>query len=283
MLLSIAKIAAAVALLLVALLVVFQSRLVWFPSGAPQITPSSARAPYRDVTLATRDGLALHAWLLPAEKARGLLVFCHGNGGSIADRIDAGAALQAMGLTTLLFDYRGYGGNGGSLSEEGTYVDAEAAFDFLAALPAEGGAAAPPKLPIVAFGESLGGAVAVELARRRPVAALVTESTFTSIADMAARIYPWLPVRWLLRIRYASIEKVADVKCPWLLLHSRRDEVVPFPQGEQLFAAATAAAEAAGRAPPRFAELRGGHNEGGFLVSPDGNAALESFFGTVLR
>ena len=281
MLFSLVKIAAAVVLIAVVLMVVFQSRMIWLPSGAPQVTPSLLKLPYRDVTLTTRDGVALHSWLLPAERPRALLVFCHGNGGSIGDRIDSGAALRELGLTTLLFDYRGYGGNGGSLSEEGTYLDAEAAYDFLAALPAEEGATA--KLPIVAFGESLGGAVAIELARRRPLAGLVTESTFTSIDDMAAKLYPWLPVRRLLRIHYDSIAKLADVKCPWLLMHSRGDEIVPYSHGERLLAVASAAALAAGRPPPRFAELRGGHNEGGFLVSPDGKAALASFLDAVLR
>ncbi len=277
MVFALLKIAVAVVVIAVTLLVVFQAKLVWLPTGAPEVTPSLLRIPYRDVTLTTRDGVALHAWLLPAEEPRGLLVFCHGNGGNIGDRIDSGAELRRLGFTTLLFDYRGYGGNGGSLSEEGTYLDAEAAYDFLAALP-------PAKpLPIIAFGESLGGAVAIELARRRPLAGLVTESTFTSIADMGAELYPFLPVRWILRIRYASVDKVADVKCPWLLLHSRADDIVPYAHVERLLAAATAAAQAAGRAPPRFAELRGGHNEGGFLVSPDGKAALASFFDSVLR
>ena len=283
MLLSIVKVAAAVVLLVVVLLLLFQGRMVWLPSGAPDVTPAALQIPYRDVTLRTRDGVALHSWLLPAEKPRGFVVYCHGNGGCIGDRIEAGAALRALGLTTLLFDYRGYGGNGGSLSEEGTYLDAEAAFDLVAALPAEPGAAAAERLPILAFGESLGGAVAVELARRRPLAGLVTESTFTSIDDMGARLYPFLPVRWILRIHYASLDKVSDVKCPWLLLHSPKDEIVPFSHGERLFAAATAAARAAGRPAPLFAALLGGHNAGGFRVSPDGRAALESFLDSVLR
>jgi fermentation-respiration switch protein FrsA (DUF1100 family) len=283
MVFALLRIAVAVVVVAVTLLVVFQGKLVWVPSGAPEVTPSLLKIPYRDVTLTTRDGVALHAWLLPAEEPRGLLVFCHGNGGSIGDRIDDGAELRRLGLTTLLFDYRGYGGNGGALSEEGTYLDAEAAYDFLAALPAEGGAAPAKPLPILAFGESLGGAIAIELARRRPLTGLVTESTFTSIADMGAELYPFLPVRWLLRIRYASVDKVADVKCPWLMLHSRADDIVPYAHGERLLAAATAATQAAGRSPPRFAELRGGHNEGGFLVSPDGKAALASFLDSVLR
>jgi fermentation-respiration switch protein FrsA (DUF1100 family) len=282
MVFALLRIAVAVVVVAVILLVVFQGKLVWAPTGAPDVTPSLLKIPYRDVTLTTRDGVALHAWLLPAEEPRGLLVFCHGNGGSIGDRIDDGAALRRLGLTTLLFDYRGYGGNGGSLSEEGTYLDAEAAYDFLAASSAKLLPPAKP-LPILAFGESLGGAIAIELARRRKLAGLVTESTFTSIADMGAELYPFLPVRWLLRIRYASVDKVADVKCPWLLLHSRADDIVPYAHGERLLAAATAAAQAAGRSPPRFAELRGGHNEGGFLVSPDGKAALASFLDSVLR
>jgi fermentation-respiration switch protein FrsA (DUF1100 family) len=248
-----------------------QGRLVWFPARDLNVTPALLRLPFRDVTLATRDGVALHAWYLPAEAARGALLFCHGNAGNIGDRLDMAARLHGLGFSVLLFDYRGYGKSEGAPSEEGTYLDAEAAYDWLAHERAGSGA------PIVAFGESLGGAVAIELARRRPLAGLITQSTFASLPELGAALYPWLPVRLLARIHYASIEKVAEVRCPWLLMHSRRDELIPFAHAERLFAAATAAAQAAARPPPRRFEIAGGHNDGGFLASSEGEAAVATF------
>jgi fermentation-respiration switch protein FrsA (DUF1100 family) len=239
MVFALLRIAVAVVVVAVTLLVVFQGKLVWVPSGAPEVTPSLLKIPYRDVTLTTRDGVALHAWLLPAEEPRGLLVFCHGNGGSIGDRIDDGAALRRLGFTTLLFDYRGYGGNGGSLSEEGTYLDAEAAYDFLAALPAEGGAAPakslPPSkpLPIVAFGESLGGAVSIWLATQRPCAGVAVVSTFTCLSDVARVHYG--PLAAVVGSRFDSRARLRELETPLFVAHGDRDEVVPYELGERLF------------------------------------------------
>ena len=264
-------------LLLCAALLAFQGRLIWFPDRALRATPALLRLPFEEVALATSDGVALHGWFIPAGAARGAVVVCHGNAGNISDRLELAQRLHALDLSVLLFDYRGYGRSDGSPSEEGSYRDAEAAFDWIAARPERGAA------PVVAFGESLGGAVAVELARRRPLAALITESTFTSVPDLGAEIYPFLPVRLLARVRYASIEKVAEVRCPWLMLHSRSDEIVPFAHATRLFDAATAAAKSAGaaRTPPRFVEIAGGHNEGGFFASREGEAAVASFLDSV--
>jgi hypothetical protein len=253
----------------------FQGRLIWFPARTLLATPADLHLPFEEVALATRDGVALHGWFIPADGARGAVLVCHGNAGNISDRIEIAERLRSLRVSTLLFDYRGYGKSAGAPSEEGTYLDAEAAFDWLAKRPA-----APP---IVAFGESLGGAVAVELARRRPLAGLITESTFTSLPELGAQLYPLLPVKLLARYRYASIEKAAEVRCPWLLLHSRADELVPFSHVTRLFEAASAAAETATamRPPPRLVEIAGGHNDGGFLASGAGEAAVASFLDSV--
>lgn len=239
-----------------------QGKLVWFPGPAPTSTPGDHGLPFDDLSITTADGVALHAWRLRAENPRGAVVFCHGNAGNIEVRLERGRALLDMGFDVLLFDYRGYGGSAGQPSEEGTYLDAEAAWLALSGL-----GFTPDR--IVVFGESLGGAVAIELARRRAVGVVVVEDTFSSLADMAATLYRWLPVRWILRIRYDSIAKVGALCVPLLVIHSREDELVPFVQGRRLFDAAVE--------PKRFLETVGPHNGGGFAVRADWRAAVEAF------
>jgi hypothetical protein len=140
------------------------------------------------------------------------------------------AYFAELGVRVLAVDYRGYGQSEGKPSEAGLYADALAAYRWLRErIPAE---------RIVVFGESLGGAPACELALRQKVGGLVLHSTFTSVADMAARMFPWLPVRWLARTRFDNLAKIARIEAPKLIVHSRRDEVIPFAMGEQLLGAA---------------------------------------------
>jgi fermentation-respiration switch protein FrsA (DUF1100 family) len=252
-----------------------QSKLVWFPGGPPQRTPRDLGLSHRDVALVASDGVRLSAWLIEAAEAAGVVLHCHGNAGSIEHRIEAASVLTGLGFSVLLFDYRGYGASAGSISEEGSYLDADAAWQRLAR---EGGFE-PAR--IVAWGESLGAAVAVDLACRRPVAALVTEAAFTSIPDMGARHYPWLPVRLLARIRYDSLARAGDVAAPWLLLHSREDEIVPFEHAQRLFDAARSA-RAAPAAPVELFALRGGHNDQGFVRSQQARAAVAGFLASAL-
>ena len=153
-----------------------------------------------------------------------------------------------LGYASLILDYRGYGRSSGKPSEEGTYLDAAAAWRHAT------GALGYPAQRIVAFGESLGGAVAAQLASSQRPAALVLASTFTSVPDLGAEIYPWLPVRALARIRYDTRERLATIAAPVLVIHSRGDDIIPFAHGERLFAAA--------RSPKQFLEIAGGHNDG---------------------
>jgi fermentation-respiration switch protein FrsA (DUF1100 family) len=200
----------------------------------------------------------LHAWYLPPlgpsapEGERAALVFCHGNAGDIADRLDSIPDLHAAGLAVLLFDYRGYGQSEGKPTEAGTYADAIAAYDWLA------NEADPRPDRILVYGESLGGAVAIELAQRRRVDALVVESAFASLGRMGAELYPWLPARLLARGRYDNAAKIGALACPLLLIHSPDDEIVPFAHGRALFEAATE--------PKEFLTTAGGHNDGGFRL-----------------
>jgi len=239
-----------------------QGNLVWYPGAPPTSTPSDHGSQYEDLRLTARDGVWIHAWLVTAKDPKGAIVLSHGNAGSIEQRIDKARAFVDLGWSVLLYDYRGYGASSGEPTEEGTYLDAEAAYDELARRGFD-------SRRIVSYGESLGGAVAIELATRRSVGAVVVEDTFTSLADMAAKVYPWLPVRWLARIRYASIDKVARIRAPFLVLHSPTDELVPFEHGRRLF---DAAAE-----PKEFLATAGGHNAGGFLQRADWRRAVGEF------
>lgn len=241
----------------------FQTRLIYFPGPPPGRTPADAGLEFRELELATSDGVRLHAWLLEARAPRGVVLVCHGNAGSIEQRIEHGSAFVSMGWSVLLFDYRGYGRSTGSPSEEGTYRDAEAAYDWLVGAGGQSGAR------IVVYGESLGAGVAIELARRRPVDGVVAESAFTSLADLGAEVYPILPVRWLVRHRYRNLEKVAALRVPLLVIHSPQDEIVPVAHGTRLFEAA--------REPRSLLLTEGGHNDGGFLRRAEWRGAVRVF------
>lgn len=237
---------------LILLVYLRQESMVYMPSREVRLTPRLIGLEYAEVRLRTKDGVALSAWYVPAKSEQGVLLFCHGNAGNISHRLDSIRIFNDLNLSVLIFDYRGYGESEGRPSEEGTYLDAEAAWDYLVHERK-----APPER-IVLFGRSLGGAVAAELATRRRAAALIVESSFTSVAGMAHELYPWLPVRRITRFRYATIDKIGKIACPKLIVHSPHDEVIPFSHGLALFEKA---------APPkRMLRIAGSHNEG-FLLS----------------
>jgi fermentation-respiration switch protein FrsA (DUF1100 family) len=201
---------------------------------------------------------------VPARAARGTLLFFHGNAGNISHRLDSLLIFNRLGLSTLIFDYRGYGQSGGEISEQGLYRDAEAVWRHLT--EARG---VPPER-IVVFGRSLGAAVAAYTASQYRPAALIIESGFVSVPDLGAALYPWLPVRWLARIRLPTAGYLPGVTCPVLVVHSRDDEIIPFEQGLRIHAAAPE--------PKQLLELEGGHNDG-FLVS--GRRYLEGLDGFI--
>jgi fermentation-respiration switch protein FrsA (DUF1100 family) len=214
-------------------------------------TPASIGLGFEPLTLTTPDGETLDGWHVPAPRgtpARGLVMIFHGNAGNISHRLDYLRMFHDLGFASLIIDYRGYGRSSGRASEEGSYIDAATAWRHATQ------ALGYPAGRIVLFGESLGGAVAAQLAATRQPAALVLASTFTSVPDLGAEIYSWLPIRLLARIRYDSRERLPQVNSPVLVLHSRQDDIIPFAHGERLFAAA--------RAPKQFMEIEGGHNDG---------------------
>ncbi len=248
-----------------------QSRLLYYPempSRAISATPENIGLAYDDLTLVTRDGVRLHGWYVPADNARGTVLFSHGNAGNIGHRLDTIRLFYALGLNVLIYDYRGFGNSEGKTTEAGTYLDGQAAWDWLT------GERQTEPGQIIIFGRSLGAAIAADLATRNTAAAVILESAFTSVPDMAARIYPWLPVRMLSRYQYNNLDKVRNITVPLLVVHSTDDEIIPYEQGEQLFAQA--------REPKQFLVLQGGHNDG-FYVSRDHYAeSLDDFLQQVL-
>lgn len=250
---------------LAALLFLFQERLAYYPQIGREIltTPRAHGMAYEALSLASADGERLDAWFVPVPQARGVVLFLNGNAGNRSHRLDSIAMFHRLGYEVLIFDYRGYGRSSGKPTEPGLYRDAEAAWRYLV-----GPRGADPRR-IVVFGESLGGALAADLAARETPGALVLASAFTSAPDLAADLFPWLPARWLTRLRYDTLAAVAGFPGPVLVAHSPDDEIVPFRHGLRLHAAATG--------PRALLRLAGGHNDGFIFMRPEWVAALAGF------
>jgi pimeloyl-ACP methyl ester carboxylesterase len=278
------------------LLLFTQPKLLYHPIREVIFTPADLGLEFEEVAFRSTDGIELTGWYIPAQIDRGAsgdctaragcvsgevvqtpadatgrrneprnrstpdapftVLVCHGNGGNIGHLRDSLALLSCLGLNCFAFDYRGYGHSSGRPTEAGTYLDAQAAYDWLA------GVKGIPPERIVLLGRSLGASVAAHLAGRVRAAGLVAESAFTSYLDIAVRFYPYLPVRLFRRFlfRYDTLAYIQAVRCPVLVLHSREDELVPFVFATRLFEAANE--------PKQFVELVGDHNEG-FLLSGD--------------
>jgi hypothetical protein len=200
-----------------------QRRLIYFPDPTPVPPAAEVIRGARDVRLQTSDGLELGAWFVPADPSADLgmaVLLAPGNGGNRAGRAGLGVELSRRGLAVLLLDYRGYGGNPGSPSEDGLARDAVAASEALQAL------GFPPDRTIY-LGESLGTGVVAGLQLRRPAAGLVLRSPFTELADVAAHHYPWLPARILLRDRFEVTAALARIDAPVTVVYGDRDSIVP--------------------------------------------------------
>jgi uncharacterized protein len=206
--------------------------LLYFPSRAIVETPDRAGLDYRDLSFDSDDGERLHGWCMGARrKSLGHLLLCPGNAGNVSDRVQHAALLTAAGFDMLLFDYRGYGRSSGRPSEQGTYRDARAALRCLLEQPGVDPAR------VFYLGESLGGAVAVELSLERPPAGLVLLSAFTGVRELGRLHYPFVPAA-LVPDAYPTLRRVRELHAPLLVLHGDRDEIVPLAQGRALFEAA---------------------------------------------
>jgi fermentation-respiration switch protein FrsA (DUF1100 family) len=239
-------------LLLGGLLLLLEKHLIYFPMRSHDVTPGGLGLAHEEVELRAEDGVRLHGWFLPVKGSRLTVLLCHGNAGNVSHRLDRALLMQSrLRVDTLLFDYRGYGQSEGSPDEEGTYRDARAAYRWL------GSRGVGPER-IVLFGESLGSAVALQVAVEAEARALVLESPFTSIPDMARAVYPFLPLWPFVRTRYDNLTKVPRIRAPLLVLHGDRDEIVPFAQGRRVFEAAPA--------PKRFFAIPGASHNDTYVV-----------------
>ncbi|MFO1012073.1 MAG: alpha/beta fold hydrolase [Planctomycetota bacterium] len=246
-----------------------QEKLVFAGGPAPTTEPKDHGLPGEALFLKTDDGVRLYAWLVPAERPRGAVLVLHGNAGNVENRAEHARAFHDLGFTTLLLDWRGYGASDGRATEEGTYRDARAGYDYLVrALGFE-------TARIAVFGESMGGGPAVELALEKPFGSLILQGAFTSVPDLGAKYYPWMPVHTLARVRFANLEKIARVPMPVLLLHSKDDEVVPYAHAEALLAAA--------QPPKSLVTLSGRHDDAQFFAREEWKVAVGAALDNMLR
>ncbi|MGH7830190.1 MAG: alpha/beta hydrolase, partial [Candidatus Binatia bacterium] len=220
---------------------------------------------FDDVFFTTSDGVKLNGWFVPYPGAKVTLHWSHGNAGNIGHRVENIKLLhEKVKINVFIFDYRGYGRSEGRVSEEGTYLDSRAALTYLHSRND-----VDPK-QIVFFGRSLGAAVAAELAIREECSALILETPFASIREMARVAFPLLPIGGLLRIRYDIVDKVKKIKVPILVLHGDRDDIVPYEQGKKVFEAAPE--------PKEFYTIRGARHNDTYVVGGDPYfAALKNF------
>lgn len=247
----------------------FERNQFFRPSPDVAATPAQYSLRYQDVQFVAADGTPLTGWWIPANHPRGTVVLCRGNAGNVGTTAYIAPEFFTRGFNLLMWDYRGYGASGGRPSENGIYQDALAAFDAAEAMSG--------KLPVIAYGVSLGGAVAIQLANDRPVAGLVVQSSFASAADLAQRRYPRLPLYRILSVSFDSAAKAATLDgLPKLFGHSPTDETIPFQSGRILHAAAAA--------PKTFTLLAGQHHDSSwFTPGATGNAELEAFLGQFKR
>ena len=209
----------------IATLMSLEDRLIFYPTRGGRVT-----GPGVDLELRAADGVRLHARYIEQPGAQHTLLYLHGNAGNLPSRSDLLEQLTRTGAHVLALEYRGYGQSEGTPSEAGIYLDARAAYDWAVARA--------PASSLWVLGESLGGGAACELAATREVAGLVLVTAFTSIPDMAAISFPWLPLRLLVRTRFDNLAKLARVRAPVMVIHGRRDDIVPFAMGQRLFAKA---------------------------------------------
>lgn len=223
-----------------------QRALQYFPERA-RTPPAAAGLPEaEEVVLDSSGGERVIVWHIPPRGEKPVVLYFHGNGGSLRGRVDRFRALAADGTGLIALSYRGYGGSSGRPTEKGLIDDALAAYAFAAARY--------PASRLALWGESLGTGVAVALAAQKPVGRIVLESPFTSIADIAAQIYWFFPVRLLIKDSYRSDLLIGTVTAPFLILHGDKDSIVPITLGDQLYKLITA--------PKRFVRFPGaGHNE----------------------
>ena len=225
----------------------FEWHSIFFPTKDFAETPKVLGLNYEDIYFNTEDGLKLNAWFIPATKQQYVILFAHGNGGNISHRMSKVAMFHDLDFSLFLYDYRGYGKSEGKASEIGIYRDTNAAYNYLVK---------EKKIPpdkIIVYGESLGGACAVDLAANVNVKAVILEGSFTNAKDMSKEIYPFLPAFFIMS-KLDSFSKIKNIKAAKLFIHSEEDEIVPIELAKKLYNQALE--------PKAFLTIGGSHNMG---------------------
>ncbi len=235
---------------------------IYYPMKTITATPQIENLSFEDIYFTADDNTQLNGWFIPANNAKFTILLAHGNAGNIGHRLEKILIFHNMGLNVFVFDYRGYGKSAGTPREAGLYKDMFAAYNYLTKTRGI------PKSNIIIYGESIGGAVAIDLAQKVNAKALITEETFTSVKDMAKTAFPFIP-SFIFSSRFNAIGKIKNVKCRKLIIHSIDDEIVPFSMGERLF---TAAGE-----PKTFLKIRGSHNTAFLDSKEEYTKGIENF------
>lgn len=230
----------------------FQSHIIYQPYKELIANPRDIQLDYEDISFQASDDTHLYGWFIPAKESRGVLFFCHGNAGNMSHRLETLRLYNRLGLSVFVFDYRGYGRSEGKPNEQGTHLDVKAAWNYLIAKRNV------PQDQIIVFGRSLGGAIALSLAGKIQAKAFIIESSFTSVPAVASHHYFFLPMNWIIRIKYDNLAKIPLVDCPILIIHSKEDRLIPFDHGVKLYETANN--------PKEFLEITGTHGNG-FLTS----------------
>lgn len=245
-----------VIIILLVFLRLFEKKLIFFPYKKIELTPQYIGLNYEDIYFKTNDNVKLNGWFVPIkdktkQKIVPTILFCHGNAGNISHRIEILKIFNEFNYNIFIFDYRGYGRSDGSPSEEGTYLDAVASYNYLISRDDI------DKSKIVLYGKSLGGAIAIDLATRVKIFALITEASFTSTVEVGRQVYPIFPVKLLVTQKFDALSKIGKITVPKLIIHSTEDEIIPFNIGKKLFEKAVE--------PKEFMVTKGGHNDS-FLI-----------------
>lgn len=221
-----------------------ERRSLFYPMKEIEFFPRQIGLNYEDIFFKTSDNVNINGWFISNPNARYTILFCHGNAGNISHRLEKLKFFHELGCNIFIFDYRGYGKSKGKPSEKGMYLDVQGAYDYLLSRKIS-----PEQ--IIGYGESIGGAISIDLASKNRLGGLITDSTLSSSKDMIKIIYPFLPY-WIFSSRLDSINKIKSIKIPKLIIHSVNDEIVSYKLGQRLFENADD--------PKEFLQIHGGHN-----------------------